>query len=171
MENNDEQLFPYMEYFDEDFPFTGRRNPDIEKLKLEWIDPHDIFVTTRQKSAWKPEKLEKILPDFCIGRLKSINIARIMGVNICWNGQHTIASLLCNGWEKVPCMVYECEDMNWRDNTVTYMHFSDRQRSELAFDLIKEIEEELIEEDGTGISSFEHLMEILEEKKQKHQNS
>ena len=25
MENDNEQLFPYMEYFDEDFPFTGRK--------------------------------------------------------------------------------------------------------------------------------------------------
>ena len=162
MENEEKQLFPYMEYFNEDFPFTGRKNPDIERLKLEWIDPHDIFVTRRQKNSWKPEKLEKILSDFCIGRLKSVNIARIMGVNICWNGQHTIASLLCNGWEKVPCMVYECEDMSWRENTVTYMHFSQRQRSELAFDLIQELEQEVMESKGHGIKSFEHLIEILE---------
>ena len=52
--------------------------------------------------------------------------------------------------------------MSWRENTVTYMHFSQRQRSEIAFDLIEELEEELMESKGHGIKSFEHLMEILE---------
>lgn len=164
---NDEQLFPFMEYFDDDFPFVGRKHPEIEKLKLEWIDPKDIFITIRQSHVWSHETLQTILEDFNIGRLKSINVARIMDVNICWNGQHTIAAMILNGWEKVPCMVYECEDMTWRDKSVTHMRFSKRQRADMAFDLIEEMQEDLRESMGAEIASFDQLMQMLDHAKKK----
>lgn len=135
-----EQLLPFMEYFDDDFPFTGRKHPEIDKLKLEWLSPEDIFVTIRQKHVWDINTLTTILEDFNLGRIKSINIARIMNINICWNGQHTIAAMLLNGWEKVPCMVYECENMKWRENSSTHMRFSLRQRCDMAFDTLQEVQ-------------------------------
>mgnify|MGYP007077477803 FL=1 len=138
----EEQLFPYMEYFDEDFPFTGRMNPEIDKLSLEWLDPNDIFVTKRHKSVFSTDALQTILEDFNLGRIKSVNIARIMDVDICWNGQHTIAAMMLNGWTKVPCMVYTCEDMTWRLNSQTHMKFSTRQRADIALDLLEELNEE-----------------------------
>ena len=136
---NKEQLFPILDYIDDDFPFIGRMNPEVDNLKLEWIAPEDIFVTRRQKSVFQPDALVNILNDFSPGRIKSVNIARIMGVNICWNGQHTVIGMMLNGWKKVPCMVYECEDMRWRDNTVTHMRFSDRQRADMAYEYIQEL--------------------------------
>lgn len=138
----EEQLFPYMEYFDDNFPFTGRMNPEIDKLSLEWLDPNDIFVTKRQKSVFSIDTLQTILEDFNIGRIKSVNIARIMDIDICWNGQHTIAAMMLNGWTTVPCMVYTCEDMTWRENSQTHMRFSNRQRADVALDLLEEINEE-----------------------------
>ena len=159
-----EQLFPYMEYFDDDFPFLGRMNPEIENLKLEWIDPVDIFVTIRQKHVWNVDTLETILEDFCPGRIKSVNIARILGVNICWNGQHTIAAMLLNGWKKIPCMVYECEDMNWRTTTTTHMRFSDRQRADIAYDII----EEIMDESKRKPVLTKDLIELLEQIKTKN---
>lgn len=136
---NEEQLFPILDYIDDDFPFIGRMNPEVDNLKLEWISPEDIFVTRRQKSVFQPDALVNILNDFNPGRIKSVNIARIMGVNICWNGQHTVIAMMLNGWKKVPCMVYECEDMSWRDNSVTHMRFSDRQRADMTYEYIQEL--------------------------------
>lgn len=156
---NEKKLFPFMEYFDEDFPFTGRINPEIDKLSLEWIDPNDIIVTVRQKSCWDIDALKTILDDFCLGRIKSINIARIMGYNICWNGQHTIAGMLLNGWEKVPCMVYECEDMSWRDNSLTHMRFSERQRADMSYDLLSDLEQ------NYEMQTFSDVMEVLKQVK------
>ena len=37
-----------------------------------------IFLLQEDKKFMNHGKLENILPDFCIGRLKSVNIARIM---------------------------------------------------------------------------------------------
>ena len=155
-----EQLFPFMEYFDDDFPFLGRMNPEVDKLTLEWLSPEDIFVTIRQKHVWNVDTLETILEDFCPGRIKSVNIARILGVNICWNGQHTIAAMLLNGWKKVPCMVYECEDMSWRTNTATHMRFSLRQRADMAFDTLQEVQQGCDPEMKTFADVMNTLYEI-----------
>lgn len=160
-----EQLFPIMEYFDDDFPFAGRTHPEVDKLKLEWIDPKDMFVTIRQKNVWDQDTLATILKGFCLGRIKSVNIARIMGVNICWNGQHTVAAMLLNGWKKVPCLVYECEDMNWRTNTATHMRFSSRQRADMAYDLLEFIQDDLKNE--YKLESFSDVMNKLEDMKLK----
>ena len=154
-----QKLFPYMDYFEEDFPFTGRINPEIDKLSLEWIDPEDILVTLRQKSCWDLEVLKTILEDFCLGRIKSVNIARIMGHNICWNGQHTIAAMLLNGWKKIPCMVYECDSMHWREKSTTHMRFSDRQRADMSYDFLSDIEQYY------ELKTFDSVMEKLEELK------
>lgn len=162
----DEQLFPILEYaYEDDFPFIGRKNPEVENLKLEWVDPADIFVTVRQKAVFSHDTLQTILEDFNPGRIKSVNIARILGVNICWNGQHTVLAMMLNGWEKVPCMVYECEDMRWRDNSVTHMRFSERQIADLAYDFLVE-EQELLEKDSK-MTTFADVINHLEQAKAK----
>jgi hypothetical protein len=158
-----EQLFPILDYVDEDFPFIGRKHPEIDKLKLEWIEPSEIFVTQRQRSVIDYDCLKTILEDFSLGRIKSVNIARIMGVNICWNGQHTILAMMLNGWDKVPCMVYECEDMSWRTESVTHMRFSIRQRADMAYDFI----EEMLDEFGIMPELAEDLISMIDVERQK----
>ena len=112
-------------------------NSSIENLSLEWIPFDDLWVTPHQVKTFDIDHVNEILENYHPALLRTSSVARIGDKNILWDGQHSATANWISGMDSVPCLVYVCDNMDFK-NIPSIEKFDTEQISGLMLAVIEE---------------------------------
>lgn len=125
-------------------------DPRVQNISLEFIPFEDLYVTRSQVEKFEADHVLDIMEEYHPAIMRPSSIARIDGVNILWEGQHSATVNYLKGFNKVPCVVYTCDDLSFK-NTPSVEKFDAHQMAMVI---------EMFMED-TGAETLEDVLKLV----------
>jgi len=108
------------------------RTPDsrLENLSLAYVPVEMLLVTQSQLESFDKQHLLDIAENFHPALMRASSVALINGSYILWEGQHTAGAAWICGMDTIPCMVYKCDDLAFK-NIASIEKFDNNQFAHL----------------------------------------
>lgn len=94
--------------------FSREYDERIENLSLEYIPVEELYITQSQQNTFSVSHVLDIANEYHPAIVRTSSIARINGKNILWEGHHSAIVNWIKGFNSVPCIVYECDNMDFK---------------------------------------------------------
>ena len=96
------------------YDFQRSSDSRIENLSLQWIDFSELMVTQNQIDTFDPDHVRDILSEYHPALVRASSVAFVKNHYILWEGQHTATANWLSGMDKVPCIVYETDNLEFK---------------------------------------------------------
>lgn len=126
----------------------------LQNLYIDYINFEDLLLTESQVNTFDINHLNEILENFHPALIRAPSVALIEDQYVLWEGQHSAGALWINGIDEIPCIVYECDDLSFKDiptiekfDKKQLVHLIDMFARETGCNTIEEIKDMLVEFD------------------------
>lgn len=128
------------------------KDPLLEDLDFCMIPFTDLYVLQDQVNSFSKQHLIDILVHFHPALVRASSVALINGIPILWEGQHTAAACWLMGMDSIPCMVFRCENLDFRQ-VASVEKFDKMQLAQVIESFVAD----------TGASTLEETLRLLKQ--------
>lgn len=89
-------------------------NFNNSKLSMAWLPFETLVVTGHQMETFDLDHVIKICENWHPAIARACSVANVGGNMILWEGQHTALSFYIMGFDTIPCMIFECDNLNFK---------------------------------------------------------
>jgi ParB-like chromosome segregation protein Spo0J len=89
-------------------------DPRLSNLTLQYIPFDELCVDQYQMDTFSLEHLADIMSEFHPALVRASSVVLIDNQYYMWDGQHSATACWLNGMDQVPCMLYKCDDMAFK---------------------------------------------------------
>lgn len=150
MENNNSELYNYFLSTFDQLGLEKQPNELNDKLSMAWIPFESLVVTGHQMETFDIHHVMEICENWHPALARACSVAHVGEHFILWEGQHSALAYYITGFDKVPCMIYESDNLDFK-NLPSIEKFD---RYQLA-NLIKQFMEE------TGAETVEDVRNLI----------
>ena len=144
--NNLQSLFQNMaEQAGFEIAQEAKENPLIDRFRIQMVPFHLLKVTEYQAKKFSWNHVKGINEVYHPALTICSSVLYYNGEYICWEGQHTAVLNWLNGMKAVPCIVFEDENMDFKENP-TVSKFDKKELLTLFNYLIEDIQPETIDD-------------------------
>lgn len=90
-------------------------NPLVDKFRIQMVPFHLLRVTEYQAKKFSWNHAKGINQEYHPALTRCSSVLYYKGEYICWEGQHTAVVNWLNGMKSVPCVVFEDDNMDFKD--------------------------------------------------------
>lgn len=93
----------------------AKENPLVDKFRIQMVPFHLLRVTEYQSGKFSWNHVKGINEEYHPALTRCSSVLYYKGEYICWEGQHTAVLNWLNGMKAVPCVVFEDDNMDFKD--------------------------------------------------------
>lgn len=136
-----------------EFGLTRTSDPRLKNLTLQYVPFDELYVDQYQTDTFSIDHLNDIMSEFDPALLRASSVALINNQYYLWDGQHSATAFWLRGMDMIPCMVYKCDDMSFKQSA-SVEKFDTVQLVSLVKQLIQENNIESMEDMTKFLSGF-----------------
>ena len=93
---------------------TRMKDPLLDNLEFCMVPFTDLYLPEDQVTSFSKQHLIDILVHFHPALVRASSVALIDDVCVLWEGQHTAAACWLMGMDSIPCMVFRCDSLDFK---------------------------------------------------------